>query len=75
MSENIKSKSDLENIKNLFDVVSKIYDKSRQIFIPCYEDFYETTTDFIASTIKPKQIVDLGAGTGLLSMYANSSVH
>ncbi len=69
MSENIKSKSDLENIKNLFDVVSKIYDKSRQIFIPCYEDFYETTTDFIASSIKPKQIVDLGSGTGLLSMY------
>lgn len=69
MSENKKSNTDLENIKNLFDVVSKIYDKSRQIFIPCYEDFYENTTDFIASFIKPKAIVDLGAGTGLLSMY------
>lgn len=69
MSEVKRSNSDLENIKNLFDDVSKIYDRSRQIFIPCYEDFYKTTTDFIASFIKPKSILDLGAGTGLLSMY------
>ena len=40
MTEDKKSKTDLENIKNLFDVVSKIYDRSRPIFIPCYEDFY-----------------------------------
>lgn len=58
------------NIQEQFNLIAEEYDRNRRKFIPCYEDYYITTTDFIASNIKePKKVVDLGAGTGLLSYY------
>ena len=58
------------NIQEQFNKVASEYDKNRKKFIPCYDDFYINSTKFIASNItKPKSIVDLGAGTGLLSYY------
>ena len=58
------------DVEEQFNIIAKEYDANRKKFIPCFEDFYEGTTKFIASNINaPKTIVDLGAGTGLLSYY------
>ena len=53
-----------------FNKIAKEYDANRKKFIPCFDDFYGRTTDFIAANIStPKRILDLGAGTGLLSAF------
>lgn len=58
------------NIEKQFNLIAEEYDKNRRKFIPCFDEFYKNTTEFIASNIeKPKQIVDLGAGTGLLTYF------
>lgn len=58
------------NIESQFNMIAEEYDVNRKKFIPCFDDYYKNTTAFIASNIKsPKSIVDLGAGTGLLSYY------
>ena len=58
------------DIEKQFNLIAEEYDKNRKLFIPCFEDFYVATTDFITSNIaEPKRILDLGAGTGLLSYF------
>ncbi|MDE6671951.1 MAG: class I SAM-dependent methyltransferase [Ruminococcus sp.] len=58
------------NIENQFNAIAEEYDINRKKFIPCFEDYYINTTEFIASNIRtPENIIDLGAGTGLLSYY------
>ena len=58
------------DIEEQFNKVAKEYDVNRKKFIPCFDDFYDGATKFIAANINsPKTIVDLGAGTGLLSSY------
>ena len=57
-------------IKEQFNLVAKEYDSGRRVFIPCFDDYYINTTDLIASNIrKPRKVLDLGAGTGLLTMF------
>ncbi len=57
-------------IQSQFNLIADQYDVNRKKFIPCFDDFYETTTKSIISNIaKPKRILDLGAGTGLLSNF------
>lgn len=56
-------------IENQFNLIAKEYDEKRRLFIPCFDDYYIKSTDFIASFIaEPRRILDLGAGTGLLSI-------
>lgn len=58
------------NIEKQFNLIAEEYDRNRRKFIPCFDYFYKNTTEFIVSNIeKPKQIVDLGAGTGLLTYF------
>lgn len=58
------------DIKEQFNLIAEEYDKNRKKFIPCFDDYYKNTTKFIAANIeKPKRILDLGAGTGLLSYF------
>lgn len=58
------------NISEQFDIVAQEYDAERKKFLPCFDAFYQDTTDFIARSIaKPHRVLDLGAGTGLLTMY------
>lgn len=58
------------NIEEQFNYIAKEYDINRKKFIPCFNDYYENTTKFILSNIvKPKRVLDLGAGTGLLSYF------
>lgn len=57
-------------IEEQFNLIAEEYDSNRKRFIPCFDDYYKGTTQFIASNIeKPKRILDLGAGTGLLSYF------
>jgi tRNA (cmo5U34)-methyltransferase len=57
-------------IANRFNQIANKYDEQRRYFIPCFDDYYKTCTSFL-SAIKNdfKSILDLGAGTGLLSKY------
>lgn len=58
------------NIEEQFNKIAREYDANRRKFIPCFEDFYITSTDFIAANIKePVSVLDLGAGTGLLTSF------
>lgn len=58
------------DIEKQFNRIAEEYDNNRRKFIPCFDDFYKNTTEFVASNIdEPKQIVDLGAGTGLLTYF------
>ncbi|MDE6189271.1 MAG: class I SAM-dependent methyltransferase, partial [Clostridia bacterium] len=58
------------NIEEQFNLIANEYDANRKKFIPCFEDYYDNTTKFIVSNLKePKKVLDLGAGTGLLSYY------
>ncbi len=47
------------------------YDESRRRLIPCYDLFYATAAELAARTVKTTSplILDLGAGTGLLSEF------
>lgn len=57
-------------IEEQFNLIAADYDKNRRKFIPCYDDFYETATKMILSGgKKPKRVLDLGAGTGLLTSF------
>lgn len=57
-------------IEEQFNRIAKAYDSNRKKFIPCFEAFYKETTAFIAENIPyPKRILDLGAGTGLLTYF------
>lgn len=58
------------DIENQFNLIAKEYDSKRRAFIPCFDDFYEGSTEFVALNMKePQRILDLGAGTGLLTAY------
>ncbi|NLY68183.1 MAG: class I SAM-dependent methyltransferase [Clostridiales bacterium] len=57
-------------IADEFNLVAKEYDAGRRKFIPCFDDFYGTATRLIVSNIKtPARVLDLGAGTGLLTFF------
>lgn len=58
------------DIKEQFNAVAKEYDQNRRRFIPCFDDYYLNSTKMnVAGFGCPKRILDLGAGTGLLSYY------
>lgn len=57
-------------IEEQFNLIAQEYDSNRRRFIPCFDDFYENTTRQITSNIDiPDRVLDLGAGTGLLTYY------
>jgi tRNA (cmo5U34)-methyltransferase len=53
--------------QEVFDITAATYDADRAKLIPCYDAFYRRTTDLIPAGAK--NILDLGAGTGLLSQF------
>lgn len=60
----------MTDIEEQFNLIAKKYDENRRKFIPCFDDYYESTTKLILSNIdSPKRVLDLGAGTGLLTYY------
>jgi tRNA (cmo5U34)-methyltransferase len=56
------------DIQTLFDSAAEIYDQTRRQYIPCFNELYHTAIDIIPNDQKSDiSILDLGAGTGLLS--------
>jgi tRNA (cmo5U34)-methyltransferase len=53
--------------QEIFDITASTYDADRARLIPCYDAFYRRATDLIPAGAK--NILDLGAGTGLLSTF------
>ena len=58
----------MTTVRTLFDAAAANYDSGRRLLIPCFDDFYGTVAELVAAhaPIAPR-ILDLGAGTGLLS--------
>lgn len=59
----------MSEIKRKFDEISKKYNEQRRKFIPCFEDFYGVTVSIASVATDVPNILDIGAGTGLLSEY------
>jgi tRNA (cmo5U34)-methyltransferase len=55
------------NTRTVFDTTAATYDADRARLIPCFEPFYRWAVDLIPADAD--HILDLGAGTGLLSAF------
>jgi tRNA (cmo5U34)-methyltransferase len=63
-----KSISHRGSIKQSFDAGVDQYDRQRRMVIPCFNDFYQTAIDLIPFNRSDSfSLLDLGAGTGLLT--------
>jgi tRNA (cmo5U34)-methyltransferase len=58
-----------KDLKEKFDENAEHYDKIRKLIIPCFDDLYNITTELTNSKKESPKILDLGAGTGLLTKY------
>ncbi|MDR0232731.1 MAG: class I SAM-dependent methyltransferase [Dysgonamonadaceae bacterium] len=59
---------DINKIQEQFNSVAKKYDNRRRYLIPCFDDFYKSSISLLKYYRDDfKTIVDLGAGTGLLT--------
>jgi tRNA (cmo5U34)-methyltransferase len=59
--------------KSVFDHAASDYDRTRRQYIPCFDDFYGTALALIPYQPEDEfRILDLGAGTGLLSALASA---
>ncbi|TLU82956.1 MAG: class I SAM-dependent methyltransferase [Chlorobium sp.] len=58
-----------DSVKELFDRSVERYDENRRQLIPCFEEFYRTAAELVSFRADQAfSVLDLGAGTGLLSM-------
>lgn len=53
-------------VEKAFNKYALVYDETRRQFIPCFDDFYAMALELIPDHKTPS-ILDLGAGTGLVS--------
>ena len=58
-----------EALKEKFNENAEKYDKIRKLIIPCFDDLYNTTKNLANSKKDNPHVLDLGAGTGLLTKY------
>lgn len=59
----------MNDVREQFGNVSKKYDSQRKYLIPCFDDFYKTSLPLIKSVANAKNVLDIGAGTGLFSQF------
>jgi tRNA (cmo5U34)-methyltransferase len=60
---------DINKIKEQFNLIAQKYDDHRKCFIPCFDDFYKNSVSLLRCYKNNfRNVVDLGAGTGLLTM-------
>ncbi|QEC67097.1 class I SAM-dependent methyltransferase [Panacibacter ginsenosidivorans] len=57
------------NIQNEFKAVSEKYDTQRKHLIPCFNDFYSIPLELSEEIEEVKNVLDVGAGTGLMSAF------
>lgn len=65
----VEEKSLDQLLKEKFSQGAEEYDQQRKHVIPCLEDLYLITTDLATVENPQPKILDLGAGTGLLTSY------
>lgn len=56
-------------LKEKFNEVAERYDHQRESLIPCFHDLYGITVDLAESKSSKPKILDIGAGTGLLTKF------
>lgn len=59
----------IEEIKNKFNSIATDYDVERRALISCFDDFYGISTDLLQTDSYSPKVIDLGAGTGLLTQF------
>lgn len=52
-----------------FNQVARAYDQQRRMLIPCFDDFYGVAVSLAEAGNDAPRILDLGAGTGLLTAF------
>jgi tRNA (cmo5U34)-methyltransferase len=65
----LANKSLYQVLKEKFDQGANEYDRQRNHIIPCLEDLYQVISDLATINILNPKILDLGAGTGLITSY------
>lgn len=56
------------DIQQQFDLIARQYDEGRRCFIPSFDDYYTRSVSLLKNLkSQASKIVDLGAGTGLLT--------
>ncbi|MNI17002.1 ubiquinone/menaquinone biosynthesis methyltransferase [compost metagenome] len=55
------------DVRSKFNKAAWDYDKQRRKLIPCFDEFYNTAVSLATTDAQHPRILDLGAGTGLLS--------
>jgi tRNA (cmo5U34)-methyltransferase len=59
-----------ESLKYFFDRTAGNYDRERRKLVPCFDDFYRAAVDLLPFERDEEfHVLDLGAGTGLLSAF------
>lgn len=63
----------MANPAHAFDVIATTYDSSRRRLIPPFEAFYGAAVGALGLASAPvRQVLDLGAGTGMLSAFVRA---
>jgi tRNA (cmo5U34)-methyltransferase len=59
-----------ESVKYFFDRTAENYDRARRKLVPCFDEFYRAAVDLLPFEREDEfHVLDLGAGTGLLSAF------
>ncbi|MDO3684475.1 class I SAM-dependent methyltransferase [Micromonospora sp. C28ISP2-4] len=68
-------------VADAFDAVAGSYDQARRRLVPCFDAFYGTAVEVAAPPLRAAlaagrtpEVLDLGAGTGLLSLLLTAAV-
>ena len=59
-------------LQSQFNAVSEQYDSQRRALIPCFDLFYQTAAELAAAVPNVRRVLDLGAGTGLMSAFVRT---
>jgi tRNA (cmo5U34)-methyltransferase len=58
-----------KNLRKTFDTIAATYDEERKSLIPCFDDFYSIIVELADTKKRVPRILDIGAGTGLLTYF------